>query len=162
RTAGVGALIGIPAIQRWLRSLLDDAEHVVNRVGEILAACPDALLVRNTNAGVLRASRGAYERPFLLLMVFGNEGLVARMELFDADRGAEALARFDALTAPRAERRVRPNAVARFLERANTAIRTDDFDALSALHADAIRVVHHQAGIVFERAELLAWWRLFF
>ena len=35
---------------------------------------------------------------YLRLQVFGTEGLVTRNELFDSDRDAEALARFDELT----------------------------------------------------------------
>jgi class 3 adenylate cyclase/ketosteroid isomerase-like protein len=59
-------------------------------------------------------------------------------------------------------RRVRANAVTRFLERVNAAIRAGDFDAVAALHADDVRAVHHRVGLVLDREELLAWWRLFF
>ncbi|HVN87273.1 MAG TPA: nuclear transport factor 2 family protein, partial [Candidatus Binatia bacterium] len=152
RTAGVGALTGIPAIQQWLRSLLDDAEDVTNRIEEVLAANPSALLVRNTNTGALRVSRGPYERPFLQLMVLGSEGLVARMELFDAERAAEALARFDALVNPsvsplgrgRMEEGSREphfaNAATRLNERFTRAWLARDWDALTALHAPTCQV----------------------
>src|SRR5262249_2575895 len=44
-----------------------------------------------------------YERPYIVLDVFGSDGLLVRMDLFDVDREAEALARFDELvTTPQA------------------------------------------------------------
>ena len=52
-----------------------------------------------TTSGTDRACGGAFERQFLQLLVFGTDGLIIRSENFDADRAAEALARFDELTA---------------------------------------------------------------
>ena len=43
--------------------------------------------------------RGAWEKPGLVLWILGSDGLVARIETFDADRAAEALARFDEVSA---------------------------------------------------------------
>ena len=55
--------------------------------------------MRWTNFGTERAGGGAYEQHFLMLLVFGADGLLTRNELFDVDRDDEALARFDELTA---------------------------------------------------------------
>src|SRR5262249_38419029 len=96
-------------------SLLDLSEGVATPAADILALRPDALLLRWTTSGIQRSSGGAFERPHLLLSIFGPDGLVARFEQFDVDREVEALARFDELvTQPAAvrpvQRRVRPNA----------------------------------------------------
>jgi hypothetical protein len=81
-----------------VRALLELVENYTQRFDDIVALRPDALLVRWTNSGTLRATGGTYERRLLLLWVFGPDGLVTYMEQFDADRDAEALARFDELT----------------------------------------------------------------
>ena len=58
---------------------------------------PSALLIRRMHSGTERVGGGAYERPFLVLFATDADGRLARAEWFDADREAEALARFDAL-----------------------------------------------------------------
>src|SRR5213078_3938627 len=119
-----GAVHGVEGVLKTLRALLEVAADVTTRVDDILALDPDSFLCRWTNSGTERVGGGTYERQFLLLWVFGADGLVTRYELFDSDRDAEALARFDELTAaPQARsapapsltveergRRVRPNA----------------------------------------------------
>src|SRR5262249_29149385 len=61
-------------VNHWgaVRELTDD---VAMRDDDILALEPDALLVRRTHSGVAHASGGVYESPFLLLRVFGPDGL---------------------------------------------------------------------------------------
>jgi tetratricopeptide (TPR) repeat protein/ketosteroid isomerase-like protein len=163
RTEGAGALHGVDATREWLRNLLDVAEGVVNRLDEILCVRSDALLVRMTNSGTLRASRGAYERPLLLLLVFGSEGFAERMEVFDPEREADAFARLDALTAPsptpRAVRRVRPNPATASAHRLREAIVARDTSALPALVTDDIEVVYHPTHLVHGAEELLRVWR---
>lgn len=44
-----------------------------------------------------KAPDGAFERIFLVLADFGGDGLMTRVEWFEADHEAEALARFEAL-----------------------------------------------------------------
>ena len=61
--------------------------------------------MRRTAFGTDRASGGAYERPYIVLDVFGSDGLLSRMELFDPDREAEALSRFDQLALSHVEGR---------------------------------------------------------
>src|SRR5262249_30998941 len=122
RTLGLPPARGAEAVLHLLGTMLEVADGVTTRIDDILALRSDALLARWTNVGIDRAGGGAYERPFLWLGVFGAGGLLTRIELFDADRVDQALARFDELTsapstpaagaAARAAggpRRVRPN-----------------------------------------------------
>jgi ketosteroid isomerase-like protein len=94
RTLGAGSATGIAAFRVVLESLLETASDMTQRFDDVLALRPDAWLLRNTNFGTDRSTGGAYERPYLLLMVTGADGLVTRIEQFDVDRDAEALARF--------------------------------------------------------------------
>src|SRR5262245_8638749 len=71
------------------------ADDMVMRADEVLALRPDALLLRRTHSGTYRTGGGAYERPFIHLMIFGPDGLETRCEYFDVDRADDALARFD-------------------------------------------------------------------
>jgi hypothetical protein len=74
---------------------------VAHRVHDVLALRSDAPLLRVTTLGTERTGGGAWERPVLVLLLCGRDGLVTHFELFDPDREAEALARFDELTAER-------------------------------------------------------------
>src|SRR5262245_19750963 len=127
------------------------ADDMVMRADEVLALRPDALLLRRTHSGTYRTGGGAYERPFIHLMIFGPDGLETRGEFFDADRAAEALARFDELTArpaaPRpVERRVRANAATARAARLDAAIAARDADALSAVFAPGGDTLEHTTG----------------
>ena len=89
------------------------------------------------NAGTRQASRdrtggGPFEGGFLVMNLFDAEGRLARMELFDPDREADALARFDALMAGGLPDplRVPSNAASRTREVA------DDTAALRAIVSD--------------------------
>ncbi|TML91564.1 MAG: nuclear transport factor 2 family protein, partial [Actinobacteria bacterium] len=99
RPLGFPTLRGAEAIRRWIHSLFEAADDLVFRLDDVLGLSSDAFLVRMTNLGTDRASGGTFERRFIALIVFGVDGLVRRWEVFDADRGAEALARFEELTA---------------------------------------------------------------
>src|SRR5262249_10275018 len=142
------------------------------RIDDVLALRDYALLVRWTNFGTDRTSGGAYERHFLWLGVSGTDGLLTRIELFDADRDDQALARFDVLTsAPPApstgaaarasgrRRRLQPNAATAHVARVDAAVAARDADALPALYADQTEVVHHPSGAVYGRDGVLASWR---
>src|SRR5262249_4115029 len=138
RILGTWSVRGPDAFLQNLRSWLAIAGDIVNRVDDILGQRPDAILARWTHLGTDHASGGAYERPYLALQIFGVDGLVTRWELFDADRDAEALARFDELTggesataAPfqvteKRARRIRPNAVTANQARTDAAIAARD------------------------------------
>src|SRR5262249_2359903 len=79
RTLGLGRARGADALLRGLGSLLEVAEDVANRTDDVLALRPDALLVRRSNLGTVRASGGAYERAFLVIWAFGADGLLTHL-----------------------------------------------------------------------------------
>jgi class 3 adenylate cyclase/tetratricopeptide (TPR) repeat protein len=79
----------------------------------------------------------------------------APVPLFDTGRAAEALA------ATRVAGCVRANAAAAALDRLAAALAARDFDALGALHAERLRVVHHVTGTVLDRQGTLDWWRAY-
>jgi ketosteroid isomerase-like protein len=133
---------------------------------EIAAATDDLLDHADARASLAVALRGAgrgaeadaeEQRAVELWEAKGATLLVERMRR-EAPSGA--VRHSPGSVAP--GRRVRANAVTRFLERVNAAIRAGDFAAVAALHADEVRAVHHRVGLVLDREELLAWWRLFF
>src|SRR5262249_7965876 len=88
-------------LQHW-RSWLQLVDVAI-RFNDVLGLRPDALLCRLTFFGTDRAGGGAWEIQTLEILVFGADGLLTRIEVFDPDREAEALARFDALVPSRAE-----------------------------------------------------------
>src|SRR5205823_1745710 len=174
RTLGTWSARGAEAFLEHLRALLGLADDAATRDDDVLALQPDALLVRRTHFGTARAGGGAYERLFLLLHVFGADGLVTRLEFFDSDREDEALARFDELTAAptgarltgaplraaeKRERRVRPNAATANAARLDAAIAVRDADALPTLTADVCEVVDHTTGATYGRQGSLTTWR---
>lgn len=130
-------------LQHW-RSQFEVAAPGNVRDEEVFALTPDAFLVRRTWSGILRAGGGTYESRHLCLFAFGADGLLARVEVFEADAEDEALARFDALAggARPTRRRVRPNAAAEHEARAE-AIHAQDGDALAALTAERVEIVDH-------------------
>jgi hypothetical protein len=161
RTLGYGTWRGAEAILRGTVVQLELEENRTARIDDVLDLQSDALLVRRTHSGTARASGGAFERSFLLLIVVGADGLVSRWEQFDVDRVADALARFDELTAgPKpAPRRVRPNAAMANLARADAAFADRDVDALRALFAADLEAVDHTTGTSWDAEGLLATWR---
>jgi class 3 adenylate cyclase/tetratricopeptide (TPR) repeat protein len=160
RSVGLGPMHGAEALLGALRSLLELAADVSNRIDDVLGLRSGAVLVRLTNFGTDRTSGGAYERPFLMIWVFGSDGLATRCEQFDVDREAEALARFDALTvtpaaARAAQRRVRPNAATAYAARVDSAFVARDVDGLLALLSDDYEMLDHPSGVAYDReAEL--------
>jgi class 3 adenylate cyclase/ketosteroid isomerase-like protein len=154
RLIGVGSSHGAEAFRAAFRALFQAAEDMTNRVDDLLALRHDAFLARVMNMGTARAGGGPYERPLLVLGVFGRDGLVARLEAFDADREAEALERFDELTAGQVpartvQRRLRPNAAIATGARLDAALAAGDADVLSALAADDIELVDHTTGVAY-------------
>ncbi len=165
RSVGVGPLQGAEALLAALGSLLALTADIANRVDDVLGIRTNALLARWTNLGTDRAGGGAYERPFLMLWVWSRDGLAVRGEQFDVGREAEALARFDALTAqpkPSARRPVRANAATALATSSQAAMSSGDLAALSAFWADDVQFVRGPAGTALGRKEMLAWLRLHF
>jgi len=172
RTVGFGSLQGAAAVLQSLHAFRDLVESPVGNVDDILALSSDALLVCWTSSGTLRMSGGAFERPLLLLWVFGTDGLVVRWEQSDVDREDEALARFDELAAERSAEqiesaalpcdrvdpvravasRVRANAATANAARFDAAFAARDADAFSDAYADeGVEMVDHPTGAVFDR-----------
>ncbi len=142
---------GAAAVLQHLRAWRDLATDLTTQIDDILALQPDAHLMRRTFSGTDRGSGGAFERRFLLLTVFARDGRIARFEWFDVDREADALARFDALTAAPPARRVRPNAATANAARADAAVEARDADAWARLFADRVEYLHHPTGTHFDR-----------
>jgi len=105
RRLGFGVVRGAEAFLRGARSLIDVAADVTSRIDDVLALRSDAFLVSWIESGTDRTGGGAFERPFLVLCIFGADGLMTCNEQFEVDRAGDALARFDQLvTAPPAPR----------------------------------------------------------
>jgi hypothetical protein len=161
RRVGLGPMHGAESFLSAIRTLLDLAEDVTNRIDDVLALRPDACLTHWTNLGRDRATGGEYERPFLLMWLFGPDGRVIRGEQFDLDREDEALARFEELTgggaavSPATEPRVRPNAATAVAARLDAAIAARDIDALGALVAEGGEYLEHPTGGVYDREGFL-------
>jgi hypothetical protein len=142
---------------RGFRSLLELAADVATRVDDVVCLEPGAILLRWTTSGTDRRSGGAFESPFLLLWLFGPDGLIVQDETFDAERESEALARFDELV-PRDELAVpvplrrASGLVARFQD----AFVAGDADALGDLFASSLEVVDHPNGASYGRDGHLA------
>ena len=153
---------GAEAFLQGVRIQLDLAAGVY-RCDDVLFLQSAAILSRRASSGTIRASGGAYEQQSLSLWTFGADGLLTRWELFDVDREADALARFDELTAEpapvRAARRVRPNAATANAARFDAAVAARDADAFLRLLADDMENVHHPTGVTFDRERSLATWR---
>jgi hypothetical protein len=160
RILGTWSARGAEEVLRHWRSQLDLAADAVLRDEDVLALRPDALLTRRTYSGTDRAGGGAYEDELLVLHAFDVDGLIARVELFGHDRDAEALARFDQLTAvpPAARsvrRRVRPNAATANAARYDAAMAARDADAAADLYAEGAETVHHPTGVTYDRDALV-------
>src|SRR5262249_33735830 len=89
-----GAWRGRGAWLRVIRVFFETADAIVIRVEDILALTPEACLVRYENSGIDRTTGGAFEQTYLMLAVFGPDGLIARHGAFAPGHEDEALARF--------------------------------------------------------------------
>jgi hypothetical protein len=136
-----------------VRSHLDLAAAAAPLDQEILALAPDALLVRRTYPGSVRASGGTFENACLALFAFGAEGLTTRVEWFDPDQEAEALARFAELprVAPAATRI--ENAATRLSDRSFRLFEPGDLDATAGLFAPGFRAIDRFTGYLESDAD---------
>jgi ketosteroid isomerase-like protein len=145
RMLGFPTLRGPEAIRGYIRSLLEAAADLAFRFDDVLGPTAIGWLVRLTNVGTDRAGGGRFERRFIWLSSFGPGGSVRRWEFFDADRDAEALARFEAVVsdppAHRVSRRVHLNAATESEALIAAAVAARDLDAIAAHIADDCEIV---------------------
>src|SRR5262249_14618689 len=145
---------------RWQDSL---SASFALRDDDVLALEPDAYLLRMTYFGIERAGGGPFENVLLGLFVFGSDGLLTRVEGFEPDREAEALARFDQLTTALA-----PARFANAATRANDAFircqHARDWEGVVALYGPEVRLIDRRAivGVDLTGNDYLASLRVIF
>jgi hypothetical protein len=145
------------AVQHW-RSWLGLVD-VATRFDDVLALRPDAFVVPVTWFGTERANGGPFELQTINLWVFGADGLNTRVEVFDTDRVADALARFDELVSgspgvPATGSRVPgiENAATLAFQRAFDALQARDREGFAANFApefrgiDRRKMLHNDLG----------------
>jgi class 3 adenylate cyclase/ketosteroid isomerase-like protein/tetratricopeptide (TPR) repeat protein len=171
RSVGFPSGRGADELLRSVGSLLDAADDVAVRVHDVLAAAPDALVVRWTTSGTERISRGPFEYPFVRLLHFGADGLAVRAEQFDVDRAGDALARFDQLATRTGDPLTDDAAPARIV---NAAMRTQarfercwlerDWNAVIALYAPGVVLDDRRSvvGVQLQGEEFFANQRILF
>ena len=137
----------------------DLAASFVGRFHDVLALTADAVLLRTSYVGTARDGGGAFENAFLVVTIFGADGRGTHVELWEPDREAEALARFDELAGrpapPPVRRRVRTNAAAENGLASAAALAAADLDGAARLQAESLQVIDHPTGRVYGRAELV-------
>jgi class 3 adenylate cyclase len=97
RTLGFGTIEGADAMSISFRALRDLAEDMTWRVEDVIDLRQNRVLLRVVATGTLREGGGYYQREMLILDDVGPDGLIDRIEYWEGDQVAEALARFDAL-----------------------------------------------------------------
>ena len=160
RVLGIGSLRGGEAMRANFRAMFELEDIFEVSIDDVTALRSNAILVRGGNSGVIRSSGGAYERRFFQLWSMGSDGRFDRFEYFDADRAAEALARFDELVAgdgpPRAvRRRVTPNAGSVAMTRIDAALAAGDFDTFAAAIGPDFEEISHPTGASYGREAML-------
>ncbi len=128
---------------------LELVDNFTGRIDDVLALGPAMLLAHVTYHGIGRDSGGPFENRICVLYRFGDDGRVAAIDCYEAEREADALARFDELTADSSERHatdrpsrrtVRANAATRISEGFLRTINARDAAALEDLLAEDLRV----------------------
>jgi len=157
---GWGSSIGPERLFRSMAAAWEVGDQLMSRPQDVLALTHDALLLRWLASGVGRESGGAFEWAFLRLFLFDPNGRVARYELFDADREAEALARFEELVAAvepqhTVRRRVTPNAGCAAMVRIEAALAAGDFNTFAAEIGPAFEEISHPTGATYGREAML-------
>ncbi len=141
---------GADAVLAGIDSWREVADDTGIRQNEILGLRPDALLVRAVFSGIARDGGGAFERPTIALLIWGVDGRTSRVELFDPEREADALARFDELTTPPVLTRIVETAATRAIDRFDRAWAARDWQAICALNAPELRYSDRRALMQLE------------
>ena len=144
RTVGFPPARGTDEVLRNLATILESADHVSTRIDDVLELGPESLLVRWTTTGADRVSRGPFEWQFLRLCVFGSTGKIVRVEMFDAGRAEDALARLDELERIHAVVEAVDPRRAQLTRAFTTAFADRDWDALAKLLAPDLVVTDHR------------------
>jgi len=115
------------------------------RTDGVLALERHALLVRRTYFGTAREGGGEFVTPVLELWVYGADGRSARIEIWEPDAEAEALARFDELTGANPPV-IGPfeNVASRAWREVITAWRGRDLERFAALQPGPLRYRDHR------------------
>ncbi len=100
RRTGPGKLVGAAAVLENLEAFEQLSCEMTWRYDEILYLDDSFLVVRGINTGKDIRGGGEFERRFAFLWKFGPDGLLARMEVFEPEDAALALARLDELAPP--------------------------------------------------------------
>jgi ketosteroid isomerase-like protein len=142
--------------------------NFTGRIDDVLALGPTMLLAHVTYHGIGRDSGGPFENRICVLYRFGDDGRVAAIDCYEAEREADALARFDELTADSSERHatdrpsrraVRANAATRISEGFARTIAARDVAALEGLLAEDLQFEHWPTGASYTGREFMATWR---
>jgi class 3 adenylate cyclase/tetratricopeptide (TPR) repeat protein len=143
RILGTWSAHGPDEWRRHWQGQADLAAGVMLRDDDVLALGPAAIALRQTFFGTGLASGGAFENAIISVVTLGAEGLVTRTEVFEPEREAEALARFDELCqgATSAEPpQPFANAASRLLQRGIRCWAARDWDGLLAELSPALRM----------------------
>jgi hypothetical protein len=107
--------------------------------------------------GTDRAGGGSWDGQPLVLWAFGADGYLTRVEVFDTDHDAEALARFDELVSRSAEvptTASRParieTAAARWVDRTMAAWEARDWERVAAAYAPGFRLMDRRRMLRLE------------
>jgi ketosteroid isomerase-like protein len=163
RVLGTWSARGAEAVMRNLGSLPVLAHGISMCIDDVLRLEHDALLVRGQARGTDRVGGGVFETtPMLAVVIAGDDGRLTRIEVFDVDRKADALARFDELSAHRAPRI--QNAASRATEGFRAAFEARDWAGVAALIASGFRQSDRRktAQIEMDREGYLAGLRFLF
>jgi hypothetical protein len=142
RSLGTWSGKGLDEWRRHWRGQAELAAGFSRRDDDILAFAPAVNVTRHTYVGTNRELGGPFENVILTVNMFDAEGLYERVEVFEPDQEAAALARFDDLiggarTPPREERFA--NASTRLMERFVRATAARDWQSLADLFAPSLR-----------------------
>src|SRR4029453_17032976 len=85
RILGMFSANGAEAALQNLDSLFNVSDDNPFRVDDVLRLERDALLSRAATCGTDRAGGGAFERPMVAIQIFGADGLLTRIEVFDVE-----------------------------------------------------------------------------
>ena len=151
------------SLRQALGSMMKSTDDPRTHVDDVLALQPGGLVIRMAHSGTARDGESAHEGQRLQLWIFGTDGLLAQCEWFDADRGAEALARFGDFTAVVAQpapagRAVIANDATAFGARVDAAVAARDRDAMGALIAHYHRQLTGQGQQVDVSAQACLLW----